>query len=1053
MPGPNQSVRVGGARVDFSAGDAQFQRVSNRVIRKQGDVQRSFKRTQRGALAAQDANRRLVSSFGRLATVAGVGILARVGRQSIRSADEIAKIADATGISTTALQEYRFAADLAGVATAQLDKAVVFAVKSIGELRTRTTGELTTALQDFDTGLLQVARTSESVEEVINAVFRRMGELEDATERAALAKAFFGRSGVALVNIVRGEAGAFDDLRRQAHETGVVLEEDLLRNAERINDELTVLGKQIDTRFTRVLFAGIENLHLFAAAGLTVAGIYAGRLAAGIAFATQAQIAQTVATRAQIVADAQRLAQRVALARVEASAAAIFPAQSVAQIRRSADAQRTLATATREHAAAQTLLARHTTAAGVAQRGAAGAIGFLGGPIGATVTVLTLATAAWIAFRRETDATTSSTEMAIATLDRLIERRRGSQSSLTEEGRELDRARAQLRELAAEQNRLTEQIAAAPVGAITGVSATAVALRSRYAEIGRQIETLRIRIGRLTAEILGDDAQVGDSTRGLVADFGKLDLSLDAPLEKSRAFAVAIERANAATIRRARFETSIAGRSERDRARAAASFDAQIKLDSERLRLADELQTAERRHARSLEVRDLARERARGLDAVSKAGVEARGQVKTAENQVAAQVKLVAGLKSQLEFAQALRINEEQIGAVVAATLARRRAVTLAERPDVTRPEFERAQRDAGIFTRNLEAQVVAQQRAAEQAERIARAPAGDARVQLQGELEIITRATEERARATAELTRALEDHAAAARDLDRADEARLRGGRERHTSGGRARRRGTPGVRRYGRSSAAGDGLRVSTRQPGGFDWARGPRARRRPRGTDALYARYRFFQSGDGARHKWGSTLRGFDREFAARGRGEFYRAGEFDHRRSDPDPCARHDYTECLTGARRESERRAGIGGLLSRVGGFFTNLFGGGAAGPSLAPTSFNLGPGAPVFHGGGIVPRRGLRRNEVPGIVVEAGEEILKRSDPRHRDNLRAGRDGGGLEAIRIEIVNRSPVPLAGAVTSQRLDARTLVATVMLDDARRNGEITQALRLGVSQPIT
>lgn len=89
---------------------------------------------------------------------------------------------------------------------------------------------------------------------------------------------------------------------------------------------------------------------------------------------------------------------------------------------------------------------------------------------------------------------------------------------------------------------------------------------------------------------------------------------------------------------------------------------------------------------------------------------------------------------------------------------------------------------------------------------------------------------------------------------------------------------------------------------------------------------------------------------------------------------------------------------IGGLLKSVGGFFTKSFhAGGIIGsggrdrmvPALAFA------GAPRFHGGGIL---GLAPNEVP-IIGQAGEEVLTRDDPRHRDN------GAGRQSVVININN------------------------------------------------
>ena len=190
---------------------------------------------------------------GVVAGVAAAGGLALLVKRSIDAADAIAKTADAIGISTDALQELRFAADLSGVSVESLDKALKFATKAIGELRTRTSSELTTALKDFDAQLLRNIRSAGSVEEAIELVFRRMGEMEDATKKAALAKSVFGRAGSGLVNIVRGEAGALDAMRQQARDLGIVLDEELLRNAEKAKDQLTVLGTVLSANLNKAI--------------------------------------------------------------------------------------------------------------------------------------------------------------------------------------------------------------------------------------------------------------------------------------------------------------------------------------------------------------------------------------------------------------------------------------------------------------------------------------------------------------------------------------------------------------------------------------------------------------------------------------------------------------------------------------------------------------------------------------------------------------------------------------------------------------------------------
>lgn len=111
--------------------------------------------------------------------------------------------------------------------------------------------------------------------------------------------------------------------------------------------------------------------------------------------------------------------------------------------------------------------------------------------------------------------------------------------------------------------------------------------------------------------------------------------------------------------------------------------------------------------------------------------------------------------------------------------------------------------------------------------------------------------------------------------------------------------------------------------------------------------------------------------------------------------------------------------------------------------------------APRFHNGGIP---GLRPNERP-IVALDDEEVLTRSDPRHRWNLGRGSgpandNGGGELRLAISVVNASgqPVSAEQGRTADGMPSLTLVLgqvkKAIADDLLANrGEIPGALRAG------
>ncbi len=110
----------------------------------------------------------------------------------------------------------------------------------------------------------------------------------------------------------------------------------------------------------------------------------------------------------------------------------------------------------------------------------------------------------------------------------------------------------------------------------------------------------------------------------------------------------------------------------------------------------------------------------------------------------------------------------------------------------------------------------------------------------------------------------------------------------------------------------------------------------------------------------------------------------------------------------------------GGLAGAGSGTFRNV----------SPLVF---AGAPRYHRGGFA---GLRSDEVPAIL-QRGEEVLPRTDPRHAANLRGG---GG---IKVEI-NNNGTPSTVTGVSQSMDGRDLVVSVMLEDLQRGGAYSSAL---------
>lgn len=171
-------------------------------------------------------------------------------KKTIDFADEIAKTADKVGLSTSALQELRVATDLAGISQSELDTALGALSKRLGELRLGT-GALKTVLDKSNDSFGSVLSSTTSNEEAFRLIIRRLGSYTNAQDRAALAAAAFGRSAGIALSKLRLED--LDQGIEQARKLGLIIDEDLLRNAEGIKDQFTLASRVIQTQFMEAM--------------------------------------------------------------------------------------------------------------------------------------------------------------------------------------------------------------------------------------------------------------------------------------------------------------------------------------------------------------------------------------------------------------------------------------------------------------------------------------------------------------------------------------------------------------------------------------------------------------------------------------------------------------------------------------------------------------------------------------------------------------------------------------------------------------------------------
>lgn len=207
---------------------------------------------------AHRAGRALATGIAGLASIAAVDRLGRAFAGAIDDLDNIAKSADKIGITTDALQELRFAADLSGVSVEKLDTGL----NRFARVASDANEGLSTAVRGFERLGVQVTDTDgrlKPIDELLTEVAAGFAEMEDATQRAATAQELFGRSGTELVNLLAAGADGLERMRGEARELGIVISEDLVRDAVVMKDELTKAFTALEARWNSFLITFLRG--------------------------------------------------------------------------------------------------------------------------------------------------------------------------------------------------------------------------------------------------------------------------------------------------------------------------------------------------------------------------------------------------------------------------------------------------------------------------------------------------------------------------------------------------------------------------------------------------------------------------------------------------------------------------------------------------------------------------------------------------------------------------------------------------------------------------
>ena len=157
-------------------------------------------------------------------------------RDTMNYADSVGDLAAQFGVSTDAISEMQYIADQSSTSVEQLTTSM-----SMLYMRAKQDGE---AFKQLGVSVKDSNGNFKSMDELFWETAEALNSLEDDGAKSAYMLDLFGRSAMNVGEVLRKSSGEITAMRKEAHELGVVMEENTINFASDMNDKMAVLKLQ-----------------------------------------------------------------------------------------------------------------------------------------------------------------------------------------------------------------------------------------------------------------------------------------------------------------------------------------------------------------------------------------------------------------------------------------------------------------------------------------------------------------------------------------------------------------------------------------------------------------------------------------------------------------------------------------------------------------------------------------------------------------------------------------------------------------------------------------
>ena len=202
---------------------------------------------------------------------AGIGVailtkkLSSMIVETAKMADEMIKTSQRIGVAVETLSSLKYAADLSGIAFAQLNTGLRLFATNLFDA-SRGMGEAKIAFDSLGLTADKLKKPDGTLRDLKDVMFEIADvfkDMEDGALKTALANDFFGRTGAVLIPLLNKGRNGFQELAAEAEAYGIIIDTKTGQAAERFNDNLKRLSSLLNglkLSLLKELLPALENV-------------------------------------------------------------------------------------------------------------------------------------------------------------------------------------------------------------------------------------------------------------------------------------------------------------------------------------------------------------------------------------------------------------------------------------------------------------------------------------------------------------------------------------------------------------------------------------------------------------------------------------------------------------------------------------------------------------------------------------------------------------------------------------------------------------------------